>query len=206
MIEIVGVVSTVAIALFAGATFLVTLLLAWDNRALLKAGTEPEVIAYLGMDRRGSSLMNLVLENVGQGPACDVEYRIHASPEIFANHSIDMVVPGSTRKVRNILPQGGTVNLFLTSSFSMFKGKDGAKLAPFDVEVSYSNLRNTRKKPRSFALDISQFKNELIETPNEKKIVEGLTKVSKDLQGVKQELQHFRVALIDSIWIHGPRE
>ena len=206
MIEVIGIVSTVAIALFAGATVFVTLLLARDNRALLKAGTEPEVIAYLSQDRRGSGLMNLVLENVGQGPACDVKYWIDASPADFANHSVDMLVPGTTRKVRNILPQGGKVNLFLTSSFSLFNGKDGTQLAPFNVEVCYSNLRNSRSKPRLFELDISQFKNEVIETPNEKKIVEGLTKVSKDLQSVKQELQHFRVALIDAIWIHGPRD
>ena len=200
--DIIMAVASIMIAIFAGVSWYVTRQLAQDSRALRMAGTVPEVIAYLGVDGRRDSFVNIVLENIGQGPARDVEHRIDVDPAIFQNHSIDLVTPKSIRKVRSMLPQGQKVELHLGSSFALFKGKDQNKLQPFPIQVWYSNLRGEKRRTECFTLDISNFESELVSTPPEKEISRSLSRIEKGLTGLKSELQHFRVSVVDALTIY----
>ena len=150
------VAATVTIACSALASLWLTWRLSQDNRALRRAGTEPEVVAYLGLDQSSGFLVNLVLENVGQGPACDVEFFVDADPKDFADHGVMYVTAGTTRKVRSLLPQAERVERLMGVGNRLFGEDEEARLQPFRVEVSYSNLRGVPIGPREYVLDIAE--------------------------------------------------
>jgi hypothetical protein len=57
--------------------------LATDNRLLRKAGTEPGVVAYLRPDQQHIHILNLVVANVGRGPARNVELEFVGDLELL---------------------------------------------------------------------------------------------------------------------------
>ena len=120
------VAATVVIAFSAAVSAWLTWRLSQDNRALRKAGTEPEVVAYTALAGRYRSFFHVVLENVGQGPACDVEIFIDASPSDFARFNLMDIAAGTRRKVRSLLPQGERVEIMMAVHYEVFKdeGKD----------------------------------------------------------------------------------
>ena len=74
-------IATIFIAVSAVVTTILTRKLARENELLRKAGTEPEVIAYLDI---GSHFINFVLANVGQGPAQKVRFSIESDDFRFS--------------------------------------------------------------------------------------------------------------------------
>ena len=70
-------IATLVIAMSAVVTTILTRKLARENELLRKAGTEPEVIAYLESGFR-SGFTNFVLSNVGRSPARNVKFRIQS--------------------------------------------------------------------------------------------------------------------------------
>ncbi len=175
------VAATMVIAVSAVASFCVTWRLSQDSRALRKAGTEPEVVAYLAPDPRSGFFINLVLENVGQGPACDVEYFVDADPEDFAKREVRNVAAGVTRKISSLLPQGERVERMLGVGNRLYGKDEDARLRPFRVEVCYSNLRGVRAGPKEYVLDIAEFGGSAEITPAEKRIADSLEKIQTQL-------------------------
>ena len=175
------VAATVVIACSAVVSAWLTWRLSRDNRTLLKAGTEPEVVAYLGLDERYPSVVNLVLENIGQGPACDVEFFVDADPADFADHEVSHVTAGSRRKISSLLPQGGRIERRMAAGFQLLKEEENATLRPFRVEVSYSDLRGARAGPRGYMLDVSDFGGALSSRPADERTAESLEEIKKHL-------------------------
>ncbi|MDE0711439.1 MAG: hypothetical protein OXH60_04805 [Rhodospirillales bacterium] len=71
---IVTAVATVVVAVAAAITAWATYSLVRENKLFRKVGEDPKVIAYLTGDPKHVSLLNLVLENVGRGPARNIEF------------------------------------------------------------------------------------------------------------------------------------
>jgi hypothetical protein len=65
-----------------------TSVLARENRLLRKAGTEPDVVAYLAQHPRHRTALEFVLGNVGRGPAYDVSFKIVSGGDDFAAHEV----------------------------------------------------------------------------------------------------------------------
>ena len=190
------VAATVFIAISAGVSAWSTWRLAKDNRRLLKAGTEPEVVAYLGLDQQSGFLVNLVLENVGQGPACDVEYFVNADPQDFADHKVRHVEAGATRKVRSLLPQGERVERFMGVGNRLYNEEEGTRLRPFRVTVSYSNLRGVRVDPKEYPLDITELRGALMHSPAEERIADSVEKIEKHLEHFGSGFRRLQVETI----------
>lgn len=70
----VTAIATAVIAAFTMLTAVLTRVLMAENRRLRKAGTEPEVTAYLIPHPDGNGAINFVLANIGQGPARNVTF------------------------------------------------------------------------------------------------------------------------------------
>ncbi len=183
--------ATAIIAFSAVITTLLTWSLARDNRALRKAGTEPEVVAYLEIDARSGSLVNLVLENIGQGPACDVEFFVDADPKDFSAHEVMNVPARVHTKIARLIPQGGRRERMLALGFNLLK--EGDALRPFSVKVSYLNLRGTRYGPRRFELDVSELGGALARMPAEERMADSLAKIEKHLGNYGSEMARLRV-------------
>ena len=175
------VAATVVIAISALASLALNWRLTQDNRALRKAGTEPEVVAYLGLDARSGFLVNLVLENVGQGPACDVEYLVDADPQVFGDHQVISVVAGTTRKIASLLPQGERRERVLGVGNVLYSEREEDRLPPFPVRVSYSNLRGGVVEPKEYVLDIAELGGARQTEPGEERLADSVEKIEKHL-------------------------
>ena len=198
---IVTALATVALGIAAFLSWHVTRQLAEDNRRLRAMSVNPALISYLGIDRHTGFLVNLVIENIGQGPACDVEFMVHAEKTDFVNHGITIIEPESKRKVRTMLPAGERVELCLGSSFQLFDDSKGGQLNPFRVEVWYSSLSGKNVGPETFEIDISDFGGELAITPYGKQIVDAIQKLEKQFPTIVKEMRHFRAVLTDYFWM-----
>lgn len=190
------VAATVVIAFSALASLGLTWRLSQDNRALRKAGTEPEVVAYLGIDPRSGFLVNLVLENVGQGPACDVEFFVEADRQDFADHEVMYVTAGATQKIRSLLPQGERVERLLGVGNRLFSDDEAKRLQPFRVDVWYSNLRDVRIGPKEYPLDIAELGGATQSTPTDKRIADALEKIETHLRHFGSGFKRLRVETI----------
>lgn len=176
------VAATVAIAVSAIASLWLNWRLTQDNRALRKVATEPKVVAYLAPDPRSGFLVDLTFANVGQGPACDVEYWIDADPGDFARLEVMHVSAGASRKIASLLPQGEQARRFMGVGNHLYSEDEEARLQPFTVKVWYSNLRGARVGPEEFALDIVEMEGMAQVTPSEERLARSLEKIEVHLR------------------------
>ena len=162
-LEIVTAFSTLSIALFAIVTAFLTWRLASENRLLRKAGTEPRVVAYLKPDL-GSyvPLVDLVLANVGNGPAQNVDYRIDGEEKQFRDYDTKFL-PHDARYQFSFLPQGESIHMVL-GGYELFGcDANGNKSAippfpAFEITVQYENMIG-KAYDDTFSLDVSDFSN-----------------------------------------------
>ncbi len=185
--------ATVVIAIMACLTWRVTRTLSQENRLLRKAGTEPKVVAYL-TPKLGSYVphVDLVVANIGQGPAQNVVYRIEAKEENFKQYNVQFLKNNSQPMIA-FLPQGerisvvfGTRDLFgqRGSEFESYK----SPFPPFNVTVSYQNLEG-KSYTNTHLLDVSNFANMggTLVSP-EYVIAEALKKVERHMYKLTKNL------------------
>jgi hypothetical protein len=79
-------------------------LLMLETRRLRRAGTEPDVVAYLLPDPRHLNLLHLIVANVGQGPAHNVAIEIDADASEFAAKGLRIPV-AKRLPILSLLPQ-----------------------------------------------------------------------------------------------------
>ena len=151
----VTAIATFIIAISAIVSVWISKQLATENRLLRKASTEPEVAAFLRADSRVKRARNLVLANVGQGPAKNVMFNILASRADFERHQVSSVLPtNSAIKAASFLPQGESIESFFGMSHIL---SQQPQLQPFEVVVTYEDLRGTPREV-TYRLDVDETK------------------------------------------------
>lgn len=173
----VQAVSAVAVAFL-------TYFLASDNRRLRRATTDPEVVVYLAPHPDGHGGVNFVLANVGQGPALDVNFDIRCDESDFEHHSV-MLRNSTERTPLTVLPPGERIGSLFGVGYVLFSNQrdgDGVPLRPFQVSLSYKDIRG-RRYGSSHSIDIRQFAglSGLLAKPPQIKIAESLSKIEKHL-------------------------
>lgn len=173
---IVGL-ATVCVAAVGIMTALLTFNLARENRLLRKAGTEPEVVAYLTSDLRYKNMVNFVLANIGQGPARNVSFTFECDQADFAAHKV-AVSNKSTRKSIGTLPQGERIDSFFGVGHQLFAEP---RLKPFSVKVGYDDLKGKRRSAE-YELDVSQFDGLItLGSPAEHEMAEAMKKIASHI-------------------------
>ena len=151
----VTAIATLIIASSAIVSVWISKELAKENRLLRKASTEPEVAAFLKADSRRNHARNLVLANVGQGPAKNVMFTIRASKADFERHQVSSVLPtNSPIKAATFLPQGDRIESFFGMSPLLSQQPE---LQPFEVEITYEDLKGTSSSV-TYRLDMDETK------------------------------------------------
>lgn len=144
--------ATAVIALMAIVTVYLTRNLAKENQLLRKAGTEPEVVVYLAPDSTKRQFVNLVLANVGQGPAKNIAFEIEANLTDFQNHNVSTVFASNRVTVESkLLPQGERIQSLFGHAPAL---KEPVPLAPFKVLLSFEDFKG-KKHANEFELDSS---------------------------------------------------
>ena len=170
-------IATSFIAVSAVVTVFLTRALVRDNKLLRKAGTEPEVIAYLISHPVYNFPLIFVLANVGRGPARNVSFRLDANTEDLETHNV-LLQNSADRAAISFLPQGESIRTFFGMSMNVLKEP---RLQPFDVVIKYQNMAGSYLS-NTCPLDVAQFEGfELVESP-EKKVADALEKIEKHLR------------------------
>ena len=110
--EVLIAIPTIVIAMSTLITVILTWMLARENRLLRKAGTEPEVVAYLTIHPLYQTFLNFVLANVGRGPARNVRFEFDVGEKVLDANEIRLK-NSITRKPISFLPQGESISVYL---------------------------------------------------------------------------------------------
>ena len=179
--QLVTVISTAIIAISAAVTAVLTWRLICDNRKLAKVGTEPEVVAYLAADPF-QPFTNLVLANVGRGPAREVDFEL-----ILEEHHYDRIVLRNepNRKPQGYLLQGEKTEMLFGDHRLFGTGEEREKnaLRPFQVVVKWQNLRG-RTFEDAYTLDVRQF----LGIPPTGSLFSPLSKIADSLAKIEKSL------------------
>ncbi len=169
--------ATVVIALMAVVTGVLTYALIRENRLLRKAGTDPNVVAYLTTHARLPTMTNFVLANIGEGAARNVRFRFVADEQDFASHkarlnnSVDRAAVG-------MLPQGEKIEAFFGGNELYQKNR----LRPFNVVVEYEDIKG-RRRISTHSLDVAQFEGfSILGNSAEHEIAEALKKIEQHIE------------------------
>lgn len=179
--------ATVAIA---GLTFF----LWYENLTLRKAGSSPELVAYLSPHPDGHGGIEFVLANVGRGPAFDVTFDLICDEEDFKAHDV-LVVNDKDRMPITVIPQDVQQRALFGVSYVLYgsvNGKDIGPLKPFEVRISYSDIFG-RKQTRKRAIDIRQFAGlrGVLAKSNAYKMAQSLESIDKHLGTISKQAGRF---------------
>lgn len=187
IIDSIMAVSTVVIAAF-------TIYLAFENRALRKAGLRPHLVAYLSWNPRHDGAVELVIANVGQGPAFNVAVSlVDYDRTDFANHDVT-ISEDHIRQPMSALPQGEYQRFMFGITYVLWGNPDAhgnvtEPLKPFTVRLSCTNLLK-EKKEIEFTLDIRQFAGFSKYKPNDKSLKE-IKDLSRDIKNTNREIVQY---------------
>jgi hypothetical protein len=153
-----------------------TAILAKENRLLRKAGTEPQVVAYLSPHPRISGPLQFILANVGQGPAFNVRFRVVSGGQDFDSHQARLPQPNIPLTV---IPQGERYDTFFGMGWDMFAEP---RLLPFSVEVTYRDLKK-HEHVETFQIDVGQFDGRMtIGDHPEEELVKAAKEIASEMQ------------------------
>lgn len=165
-----------------------------ENRSLRKAGSSPEVVAYLLPHPDGHGGIHFVLANVGRGPAFNVAFEFDYDEEDFKDHRA-MLLNDPQRMPISVLPQDEKIRALIGISFELYgvvDQKNNGPLRPFKVRTTFHDVFG-RKMKRERVLDIRQFAGlpGLLEKSNERKISETLEQIEKRIATMARESSRF---------------
>lgn len=177
-LTIITTFATAVIAVSAFVTAWLTSQLAKENRRLRRAGTEPNVIAYIALDKRHRECLNMVIANVGNGPAYDVRISREADEQNFADYALSFT-DDTQRPPIPLISSGDRLETFLNTGSELFADDWTAKLKPFEIFIQYEDSNERTHKTKQ-TLDVAAFKGLVtVGKPAEHEIAESLKEISK---------------------------
>jgi hypothetical protein len=117
-----------------------TAILAEENRLLRKAGTEPQIVAYLSLHPRISGPLHFILANVGQGPAFDMRFSVVSGGDEFQNRQARLPQP---KVPLTVIPQGDRYQTLFGMAWDLLADPP---LQPLVIEVRYRDFEQTRTR------------------------------------------------------------
>lgn len=193
MIEFLSHINSYANLITALATAVLAVLtgILWhENRSLRKAGSSPEIVAYLLPHPDGHGGVHFVLANVRRGPAFNVTFNLDYDEQDFEAHHV-MLLNDSERRPISVLPQDEKIRSLLGVSFQLYGHmgqNDIGPLKPFKVRTTFFDIFG-QEMSRERVLDIRQFSGlaGVLEKSNERKISQALEKIEKHMASLAKQ-------------------
>lgn len=184
---------TIALVIITGIYAWLTRSLVVENRLLRKAGSDPAVVAYLLPDHRYDGVVNLVVANVGRGPAFDVTIAFEGDADRFAARSANPEFwPGRKHRIA-VLPQDERYVQFFGGGFALLQ-EDG--LGEFAVDVAFKSSADVSASYRA-ALSVEDLKGiGRVGEPPELVIANSLKKIEHTLERIALGWRTLRVETI----------
>jgi hypothetical protein len=167
-----------AVSAFAAVVVMfLTRALAADNRMLRKAGTEPEVVAYLLPDERHIHILNLIVANVGRGVARNVELEFGGDLEELRNSGVGMLTKHK-RLILPWLPQDERFAQIFGNSLDFFNGQP---LPEFTITAHFENSKGEKKATVS-RISIADFEGLSRMHSTDHESAEALKQIAKTME------------------------
>lgn len=177
-----GVVSVVFSGVVASAT-VVYAILTWklvsETRRMREAQTEPRVSVTLQPRQESINLIDMVIQNIGLGPAYDMRFEVSPDFECLKGRFLSEM--GWVTEGLEYLAPRDKLQFFLTSMTDDFQEKVGTT---FEVSVTYHNrLGNTYEDV--YSIGFSQWAGLLqLGEPPIQRIAKNMEEIKRELRGL----------------------
>jgi hypothetical protein len=156
-----------------------TYTLATENRILRKAGTEPDVVAYLLPDQRSINLLNLVVANVGRGAAFGVELEFIGDLKALKKSGVRLAGK-SKLPILSVLPQD---ERFVQFFGSFLEFSEIESIPDFTFHVRYQTSKGEVKTGTSRASVADFLGVTRVGNSPEHDTAEALKQIAKSVEG-----------------------
>ena len=180
-------VTTLVVAVVTALMVRATNRIAKVSERTLKAGTTPQVIAYLKNHFHDRLVpdVTVVLENVGQGTAQNVRYQMNFEDEAGQQNANRHFIANRTELRIDFLPQGAKRETMLGRTDELYDAStDSVTIAPFRVTVWYENLEGEPQGEQFFTLDVRDF----ADIGGEQ--ISSLVSIGQSFQNIERHIQN----------------
>ena len=125
---------------------------------LIKAADRPKIAIYLRPDEANKNCAMLSVENIGTGPAHDIQFKTDLSFRTYGQYSLGDV--GFLKRGITYLPPRRTYDCFLRLEDRLSELQE----TPLEISVTYRDSRNKTKKD-CFCLDFGELPSLVSDTP-----------------------------------------
>jgi hypothetical protein len=155
-----------------------------ETKKLREAQTQPKLSVTIKQREECASLIDLVIENIGAGPAYRIQFNVKS--QFKADRGKLLSDLNLFRNGLSYLAPRQSVQFFLTSLFENFKEKIAN---PLILDVTYLDAANN-KHTDSFQIDFSWLEGLIyLSEPDMPKSLEGIEKNTKEIVGELQKLR-----------------
>ena len=186
--------------IFSGAVALSTIVyafLTWRLSAetikMRKAHTEPNVSVYLEQNRASIHFLDLIVKNIGSGPAYDVTFKVLEEFDVPKEKKLSQI--GFIQEGIRYMPPDYLIRCYFLGFLGNY---DQIIDKNIKIQVSYKNA-NGENISETISLNMSQFKG--IQTLGEdpfNKIAKSIESIQKDIGHIASGYRHLRVDTYDS--------
>lgn len=158
-----------------------------ETRRMRKVQTEPNIFVSIQSKEYWIGFIDLIIENIGLGPACNLRFEIKPDFEYSKGRflsSLNFMKNGVNR-----LAPGRKIVYFLTSII----GREDLSTAKYEIKVGYENCLGESYKA-SYILDFSEFWGiRRIGEPPLKSIVKHLESIKRDINDLSSGMRKIKV-------------
>lgn len=148
-----------------------------ETKEMREAQTEPRISISIRPRDEWINLIDLIIQNIGPGPAYNVKFEIEPDFEYRKNHLLSQT--GFIKKGIKYLSPDQKIQTFLTNLVKDYQQKIGN---PFNIKVTYEN-KSSREYKETFPIDFSMFDSllQVGEPP--------LFKIAKSVEEINREIK-----------------
>jgi len=159
-----------------------------ETRLMRESQIEPSILVRIHLREECLNLADLIIENVGLGPAYDVQFKIVPSMDELMGTNISNM--GFVKRGLNCLASGQTIQFFLTDLADRYDEKANAF---YTVDVGY---KNSIGKPyhSTHIIDFSELEGfTQLGTPPMYEMANALRDMQRDIRNMSTDFSNIKV-------------